>query len=1208
MFVTIYSDKLTKGQQLAVKRKGEFFEFINDEVIGRIPAKDIGLRMDEYRAIVRENDKDSNASIEIVTSVPLHTHTGYSLLDGAIRIDDLVSRLDYAGAITDHGAMYGFLDFYKKMKKAGKKPIIGMEAYVETLDGKKKGNHLILLAENKAGYRNLIKLSSAGFTNFYSKPHVSMKMLREHHEGIIATSACLKGAIPEALVEGSYDRAKEVAQTYIDIFGAENFFIEIQRHGIEDEMRIEKDLLRLAEELSVGIVGTTDSHYLDADDTEAHEVLLCIQTQATMYEPHMKFDGNGYHLHTIREMENIFFDIPEALDNTLLIAERCNVEIELNNVNMPPYEIPEGYKSMDSYFRHLCHEGYKERYSEEEQAAYLSQLEYEIDMILKMGFAQYFVIVWDFLRWAREQGIMIGPGRGSAAGSVVAYSLRITDIDPMKYDLFFERFLNPERISWPDIDSDVEFDRRGEVIEYITNKYGEENVCRIITFGTMAARMAVRDVSRAMGMPASFGDRLAKLIPAELKMTVTKALRINGELQNLYDTDESVKKILDISCKLEGLPRHASQHACGVVISPSKVEEFIPTAMAINKDTGVKEQTSQVTMSEVEELGLLKMDILGLKTMGVISNCFRLIKENHGVELTMDKIDLNDRKVYQFLRDGHTGGVFQFEGKGMTDLINQMYKDVDSLPDEDLHQLFERAIAAVSLYRPGPMDYIPEYIQNMNNPSDIKYDHEMLEPILKKTYGVIVYQEQVMQIVQALAGYTLGRADVVRRAMGKKKEDVMAKEMTVFINGDKKAGTPGCKNNGVDEKVAEIIWGKMAKFAEYAFNKSHATAYAYLAIITAYLSCYYPKEFRASLLNAYLDSAEKQKVYIAQCVQAGVEILPPDVNNSNEYYSVEGDGIRFGFRGLKDINKISTAIVQERDERGEFTNLHNFFERMVKYREINKKATESLIYAGAFDCFGYTRATLIHNAPLILQGEVADKKSQIDGQVSIFDIQPEMKDLAVDEMTILDEIPRSELLRKEKEFAGYYISGHPLDDYINRGLPEGYMQLTEILESGKDMIWDVHSVGIITEVKRFYTKEKMDPIISFKIEDRYSEMSCVLFKDNIDENAHLIEVDTPVVVRGNFSISENWGPQIVVKMVMGIDTLKKNWPPERVVVAIRTKEEQTRLRELARSNRGATQLMSKTRGGEVRETIYKINCSLEVMQKLQEGFSEVVVN
>jgi len=957
-----YLDTLLKEDKVLILKDGK--------EIGVIAVENTKIfKKRKLKAVVTKK-LDDGYEIKILRFADLHRHSGFSLLDGASKIEDLVKLTEYAGALTDHGNMYGFVEYYKQMKKANKQPIIGFEAYCETLEGNKEGNHLLLLVKNEAGYRNIIKLTSEAYYNFYNKPHLSYKMLEEHSEGIIALSACLGGEIPQKLLKlENYKEAKKVALKLKSIFG-EDFYLEMQKHniGVEEDI-VNKGLIKLSKETGIKLVATTDSHYTNKEDNKIHEILLCLQTGKTLSDPDkMVFEGDGYHIHTPEEMEEKFKDIPEALDNTLEIAEKCSkFELQLNKLYMPKFDVPEG-ETENSYFEKLVWEGFRKRFEgkpEYSSSEYNDRLKLEMRIIEKMGYASYFLIVQDFINYAKNNGIMVGPGRGSAVGSLVSYSLGITDLDPIPYGLLFERFLNPERVSMPDIDIDFCYENREKVIDYVKNKYGHDAVSNIVTFGTLSARSVVRDVARVMDYPYTTGDRIAKAIPKEVGMTITKALKENLELENMYKNDYDTKLIIDTAMKLEGLPRHASQHACGTIIAASKVDNYLPTCLMGEE----RKVTAQVVMTEVEELGLLKMDFLGLRTMTVIDYSLKSIARNTNEVVKYLEIPHNDPYVYADISKGKTYGVFQLESPGMRGFMSELYSDVDlrikslekkykvkgfknpkgSGNKKDFikemsnlgQELFERLIAGISLYRPGPMDYIPDYVAGMKNPESIIYDTPELEPILKATYGQIVYQEQVMQVVQKLGGYSLGRADLVRRAMGKKKADIMAQEKEIFINGKiKDDGTievPGCIRNGISKEIAEKVWHKMEDFCKYAFNKSHSAGYAVISIITAWLKYYYPIDFMASTINSFIDKSDKLKSYLSVCKDMGIKILPPHVNNSLELFSRSCNDIIFGLKGIKNMGKTTNLIMQEVTERGKFLNYQDFAVRMAKYQKINKK-------------------------------------------------------------------------------------------------------------------------------------------------------------------------------------------------------------------------------------------------------------------------------
>ena len=949
----------------------------------------------------------------------LHVHTEYSLLDGSSKIKELVSRAKELGmdslAITDHGVMYGVVDFYRAAKAAGINPVLGCEIYVApgSRFDREAGNakesryhHLVLLAENDIGYANLVKIVSRGFTEgFYYKPRVDYDVLEKYHEGIIALSACLAGSIPSFLRRGLYEEAKQEAYRLQGIFGENNFFLELQDHGIPDQKTVNQGLLRLHQETGIDLVATNDVHYIYDSDAEAHDILLCIQTGKKVSDTdRMRYEGGQYYLKSAGEMEALFPYAKEAIENTHKIAERCHVEIEFGDYKLPHFDVPEGETS-ESYLRKLCKEGLYKRYPKEQAEQLEERLNYELDTISTMGFVDYFLIVWDFIKYAKDHGIPVGPGRGSAAGSLVAYSLNITDlIDPIKYNLLFERFLNPERVTMPDIDIDFCYERRQEVIDYVTRKYGADHVVQIVTFGTMSARMVIRDVGRVLDLPYAYVDSVAKAIPMELGITIAKAMKMNPELRTMYEADDSAKKLIDMAMRLEGLPRHTSVHAAGVVISPKPVDEFVPLSRASDGNI-----TTQYTMVTLEELGLLKMDFLGLRTLTVIQNAI------HGA-FDVHDIDYNDKEVFDMISSGHTEGVFQLESAGMKNFMKELKP----------HSM-EDIIAGISLYRPGPMDFIPKYIEGKNNQDNIQYDCKELEPILAPTYGCIVYQEQVMQIVRDLAGYTLGRSDLVRRAMSKKKAAVMEKERQNFIYGNADEGVPGCIANGISERTAGIIYDNMIDFAKYAFNKSHAACYAVVSYQTAYLKCYYPKEFFAALMTSVLANNSKVAAYAYTCRQMGIDILPPNINEGEGSFSVADKGIMYGLSALKSVGKpVIDAIIEERKINGRFAGLEDFIGRLSG-REVNKRTIESFIKSGAFDCFGVNRHQMMLVYANVIDNITNERKNNIAGQMSLFDMFEEKHDKV--NMPNVPEYDKEQLLAYEKEVLGVYVSGHPMDDY-----------------------------------------------------------------------------------------------------------------------------------------------------------------------------------
>ena len=963
----------------------------------------------------------------------LHLHTGFSLLDGSSKISELVKRVKELGmdacAITDHGVMYGVIEFYKACKAEGIKPIIGCEVYVAPNSRFEKGaeksakryNHLILLAENDTGHKNLMKIVSRGFTEgFYYKPRVDYELLREYHEGIIASSACLAGIVPTKLREGDYEGAKAEALRLRDIFGENNFFLELQDHGLPEQKFVNQGLMRISAETGIPLIATNDCHYLYKEDAEAHDVLICIQTQKIVTDDdRMKYEGGQFYVKSPEEMKEIFHYIPEAIENTEKIAERCNVEIEFGKYHLPEYPVPEGYTAL-SYLNKLCEDGFKARYEGiigDEENELRARLKYEIDTISNMGFVDYFLIVWDYINFAKENNIAVGPGRGSAAGSIVAYCLGITGVDPIKYNLLFERFLNPERVTMPDIDIDFCVLRRQEVIDYVTEKYGREKVVQIVTFGTMAAKMVIRDVGRALDLPYSFCDKVAKMIPNELKMNIDKALKDNPDLMQLYEENEEAKKLIDLSRRLEGLPRHTSIHAAGVVISKREVDSYVP--ISTSSDGAV---TTQYTMETIEQLGLLKMDFLGLRNLTVIEKAVELVNRNRrksGQEdFDIEKIDMEDENIYLMISEGKTEGVFQLESPGMTGFMKKLR------PDN-----IEDIIAGISLYRPGPMEFIDDYINGKRNSTEIEYDCEELKPILKSTYGCIVYQEQVMQIVRELAGYSYGQSDLLRRAMSKKKDSVMRQERQNFVYGDEAKGIPGCVAKGVSEQVANKIYDKMIDFAKYAFNRSHAAAYAFITYQTAYLKYYYPKEYMAALLTSVMSNTGKVSEYILSSKNMGIAILPPDVNEGEGNFTAVKEGIRYGMSAIKGLGEnVTETIVKDREERREYKSLSDLVERLSGI--LNKKGLEALIKSGALDGLSGTRREKMAVYEQVLDSVSHEKHSKMAGQLSLFDIAPQ-EDLSSLEvkMPVLGEFDMETKLAFEKEMIGIYLSGHPLYDY-----------------------------------------------------------------------------------------------------------------------------------------------------------------------------------
>lgn len=1087
--------------------------------------------------------------------VHLHIHSEFSLLDGANRIKDLPVRAKELGmkamAITDHGVMYGVIDFYKACKKEGIKPIIGAEVYVasrtrfdkEPQD--KRYYHLILLAKNNKGYQNLSKLVSLGFTEgYYYKPRIDLEILEKYHEGIICLSACLAGAVSQAILNGDIEKAEEVAKWHKNVFG-EDYYLEIQSNGVKEQVMVNQKIIQIARRLDIPIVATNDAHYLKKEDAYNHEVLLCIQTGKRITdEDRMRFETDELYVKSPEEMSEYFKNFPDAIENTVKIAEKCNVEFEFGHTILPNYDVPEEFNTHYDYFKKLCYDGIKARYGDNPSQEILDRAEYELKIISQMGYVDYYLIVWDYINYAKSVGIPVGPGRGSGAGSILAYAIGITDIDPMKYSLLFERFLNPERISMPDFDVDFCYERRGEVIDYVEKKYGKDHVSQIITFGTMSARMVIRDVGRALDMPYAECDKLAKMIPNELHITIDKALEQNKELRDLYEQDEDIGKMLDIARALEGMPRQASTHACGVVITKEPVDTYVPLYV---RDGQI---STQFIMTTLEELGLLKMDFLGLRTLTVIQDAINLVKENRGIDVEFDK-DMGDANVYKLWQNGESVGIFQFESQGMTNFMKELKPDC-----------LEDIIAGVSLYRPGPMDQIPRYIKNKKNPENAEYTHPSLIPILNVTYGCMVYQEQVMQIVRDLAGYSLGRADLVRRAMGKKKLDVMAKEREYFIHGqtdeDGNVIIKGCVRNGIDEASANKIFDEMAEFAKYAFNKSHAAAYAVVSYRTAYLKAYYPEEFMAATLNSFLGNLDKIPMYIDECKRLKIDILKPDINKSYTKFTVDNGKIRFGLGSIKNVGiSAVNAIVKEREENGLYESFTDFCERM-KNEAVNKKCIESLIRAGAFDEFEQTRSTLLASFETILDTIQETERKSFAGQVTMFDLaMPEenIKELQYS-FNVQKEFSEKDLLSMEKEMLGIYISGHPLEKLrvqIERETNVNSLKLKElanlqstVLDEGefiarKNEYKDgqfVKYAGIITSVKKKYTKN--NTIMAFvTVEDLYGTVEIIVFENCYQDSSKYLVEESIVMVEGRLSIREDDEPKIVARTIKPFGDNKK---------------------------------------------------------------------
>ncbi len=1100
---------------------------------------------------------------KIMAFTHLHVHTEYSLLDGSNKIKEYVKRVKELGmdsaAITDHGVMYGVIDFYKECKAQGIRPILGCEIYVapgsrfdkELTGGEDRYYHLVLLAENNTGYDNLVKIVSRGFTEgYYYKPRVDMELLQECHEGLIALSACLAGEVQRYISKGLVDEAKKAALRYRDCFGEGNFFLELQDHGLPEQKMVNTTLLQMSRELGIPLVVTNDVHYTYKEDVKPHDILLCIQTGKKLAdEDRMRYEGGQYYVKSEEEMKGLFPYAWEAVENTRRIADRCNVEIEFGVIKLPHFEVPEGYDSW-TYLNKLCYDGLHSRYGDNENApagetgqTLKERLDYELDVIKTMGYVDYFLIVWDFINYAKSNGIMVGPGRGSAAGSIVSYALRITDIDPIKYNLLFERFLNPERISMPDIDIDFCFERRQEVIDYVGRKYGPEKVVQIVTFGTLAAKGVIRDVGRVMDLPYAYVDSLAKMIPRipnELNITIDKALKVNPELRKLYETDEQVKELIDMSKCLEGLPRHASMHAAGVVICSRPAEELVP--LSRGADGAV---TTQFTMTTIEELGLLKMDFLGLRTLTVLRDAVALIEKDKGISIDINHLDFDDKKVLASIGTGRTDGIFQLESGGMKSFMKELRPE--SLED---------IIAGIALYRPGPMDFIPKYIRGKSNAGAITYSCPQLEPILDATYGCIVYQEQVMQIVRDLGGYTLGRSDLVRRAMSKKKQSVMEKERANFIYGNEAEGVPGCMANGISEQVASRIYDDMMDFAKYAFNKSHAACYAVVAYQTAYLKYYYPVEFMAALMTSVIDNPRKVAEYIMVCRNMGITILPPDINQGERGFSVDGNSIRYALTAIKSIGRpVIDAVVEERSKRGPYTNLKDFITRMAD-KDINKKAIENFIKAGAFDSLPGTRKQFMSAYVQIMDSIVHDKKNNMAGQMSLFDIVDEEEKEAYDvKLPDVGEYSKEMMLSFEKEVLGIYVSGHPLEEWEElwkKGITNTTADFMLDDENGEPAVRDNAAAtvgGMIADKRIKYTKN--DKVMAFlQVEDLLGSIEVVVFPRDYERYSAKLTEENKIFVRGRVSLEEDKDGKLICERIISFDEI-----PRKLWIKFRTKEE-----------------------------------------------------
>ena len=1079
--------------------------------------------------------------------VHLHVHTEYSLLDGACRISGIMDRVKELGqtavAITDHGVMYGCIDFYKAAKAAGVKPIIGCEVYVtrRTIADRIHGvdndpYHLVLLCKDRKGYENLCLLVSEAFIHgFYGKPRVDLEMLRKYHEGLIATSACLAGSIPQMLMEEDYDGAKSRALELLDIFGTDNFYLELQDHGIPEQRAVNQGICRISRETGIPLVISNDAHYLRREDAAMQDVLLCIQTGKTVDDPNrMKFQGEEFYLKSEDELRELFPGHEKAFENTCRIADRCNLEFVFNEYHLPSFPVPEGYTN-EEYFRKLCMDGFQERYPDAPDS-YMERLEYEIGVISRMGYVNYYLIVWDFIRYAKESGIPVGPGRGSGAASIVAYCMHITEVDPMKYALIFERFLNPERVSMPDFDTDFCQERRGEVIDYVMRKYGADHVAQIATFGTMAARGAIRDVGRALNFSYAETDVVAKLVPTmPLHITLKDALNVSPKLKEMYDGDERVRQLIDTAMGLEGMPRNTSTHAAGVVITAEPVCSYVP--LSRNDDTIV----TQYTMTTIEELGLLKMDFLGLRNLTVIRDA-ELQIQKFNPEFSMDKIPDNDPETFKMLTEGKTQGVFQLESAGMTSVCVGM--KADSIED---------ITAIVALYRPGPMDSIPKFIENKLNHKKITYKCPELEPILKVTYGCIVYQEQVIEIFRRLGGYTMGQADNIRRAISKKKMKIIEAERKVFVYGDQEKGITGCIANGIREQVAQSLYDEIVAFANYAFNKAHAVCYAVVSYQTAYLKCHYPHQYMAALMTSVLDSATKVSGYIAECKELGIATLPPDINHSEDNFTVEGNAIRFGLGAVKNVGRgLIRSMVQKRNEGGPFKSLEDFIQRMGE-GELNKRAVENFIKCGAMDCFGYHRSELLAVYDTMMDSIASSRKKNLEGQMGLFSMLQEEDKAAAIPIPKLAEMKKADLMLLEKETTGIYLSGHPMDDYrhLLKGthvVPIGALMDDESTYQDDQI---VSIAGIVQSIKMKTTRN--NSMMSYiTIEDDTAAIEMLAFSNVISQYGNYMRENAPVVITGRLSLRDDKEPQIVINRARPMSDFADRVAPEPVAVEKRT--------------------------------------------------------
>lgn len=1135
----------------------------------------------------------------------LHVHTEFSLLDGSCKIKEIVARAKELGmdslAITDHGVMYGVIDFYKAAKEVGIKPIIGCEVYVapgsrfnkEAGQSEDKYHHLVLLAENNKGYANLMKIVSKGFIDgFYYKPRVDYEVLEQYHEGIIALSACLAGEVQKYLARGFYEEGKKAALRYQDIFGKGNYYLELQDHGIPEQKMVNSSLLRMSKELDIELVATNDVHYINAEDSVAHDILLCIQTgKKVSDEDRMRYEGGQFYLKSEDEMRKLFPYALQALENTHKIAQRCNVEIEFGVTKLPRYDVPEGYTSWE-YLNYLCTKGLNEKYPDDD-GTLRERLDYELGIINKMGYVDYFLIVWDFINYAKSNDIMVGPGRGSAAGSIVSYCLGITDIDPIKYDLLFERFLNPERVSMPDIDVDFCYERRQEVIDYVVRKYGKDRVVQIVTFGTLAARNVIRDVGRVLDLPYAVVDEVAKMIPKDIGITIQKALDQSEDFRKLYNSNEEVKNLINMAKRLEGLPRHTSMHAAGVVISQKSVDEYVPLSRA--SDGSV---TTQYIMTTLEELGLLKMDFLGLRTLTVIQNAVKYAEKSTGRKIDINKIDYNDKNVLDYIGTGKTDGIFQLESSGMKNFMKELKP-----------QSLEDIIAGISLYRPGPMDFIPKYLDGKNNPDNITYDCPQLEKILKPTYGCIVYQEQVMQIVRELAGYTLGRSDLVRRAMSKKKQSVMEKEKKNFVYGNPEENVKGCIANGIDEQIAIKIYNDMMDFAKYAFNKSHAAAYAVVSYQTAFLKYYYPVEYMAALMTSVIENSTKVSEYIVTSRSMGIKLLPPDINEGESGFSVKNNSIVYGLSAIKSIGKsVIDTIVEERELNGKYTSLKNFIERLSG-KEVNKRTVENFIKAGAFDSLDGNRRQLMTAYSRIIDSVNEEKKKSITGQMSLFDLVSD-EDKADYEIRMpdLEEYSKEEKLAFEKEVLGVYVSGHPLEQYEDKWRKNVKSFTKDFItdEEGNTIAKDNTTtiVGGMIDTITLKTTRTGKTMAFITLEDLYGVMEILIFPNVLERYRYMLKENEKIFVKGKVSIGDDEQGKLICDQIISFDKV-----PRELWIQFKDKNEymlkENELLEFIRNSDGNDTLIIYCKAEKVKKVFprnMRINADADMINQLSEKY------